>query len=147
MSDKDAVEHPSIGSATESTALEPVKQTYRAKSLEEMKVGFGWGNVWIVFSFFYGAIFIVAAVINILDGIYPLGIGLLFISALPIGSGIGLLKRKRIGLHLTYVGIGLGLIGGWLEAVQKSFGYQEPFMQIFGSILGVSCHSDFTAVV
>ena len=40
LSDKDAVEHPSIGSATESTALEPVKQTYRAKSLEEMKVGF-----------------------------------------------------------------------------------------------------------
>jgi hypothetical protein len=136
LHDANIPEKPFVQQAADVSVSKIVETEQGSSTLPDMKLGFGWGNVWITFSFFYGAMFLLSATANYAQGDYVMAVGLLIVSLWAIGSAVGLLTRRKIGLHLTYASLALGLVGGGYEAIEKSFQYQELEIRIFLLLFG-----------
>jgi len=115
-------EPPKVAEQNTTIPEQPQKTDPEKKEIGEKQLGFGWGNFWIAMGFFQGGIaFIFGFVLGIKTEYLPNRGTALFIAFLGIGSAVGLLKRKRIGLYLVYIALVLGLIGGVFTLIAGTY--------------------------
>ncbi|MBV6341629.1 DUF1566 domain-containing protein [Candidatus Magnetobacterium casense] len=77
------------------------------------KLGFGWGNFWIISGFVFGGLaFFVFFIGGVQTSVIPNRGVALIVSILKIAYSYGIWKRKKYGLYLTYVYLTLVSLSG-----------------------------------
>jgi hypothetical protein len=97
-------------------------------------LGFGWGKLWIFFGLFQGSIALIfGLILGKFTEIIPNRILATLAAISCIGSAIGLILRKRIGLYLVYSILIFGTFGNIIsifDGTTKSMGRFILFLPI-----------------